>query len=164
MGICGQCCQVMVMYLRLATHTCTCNLWMLSGIPCVHSQAEINYIHKDPTQFLPSCFQKDKYIATYNQNIQPVGGSNLWPRTEFIKPLLPPVRKMPGRPKLKRVKHASESQDAKHPSQRLKVPRTVRCGKCQQIGHNKISCTNDEVPNSPVPKRKIGRPRKDGGG
>ncbi|CAH1412026.1 unnamed protein product [Lactuca virosa] len=34
---------------------------------------------------------------------------------------------MPGRPKLKRVKHAFESQDAKYPSQRLKVPKTVRC-------------------------------------
>ncbi|CAH1429240.1 unnamed protein product [Lactuca virosa] len=148
----------------LANHTCTCNLWMLSGIPCMHSQAAINYVHKDPSQFLYSWFHKDKYVATYSQNIQPVGGSNLWPMTEFIKPLPPPVRRMPGRPKVNRVKHASESQDAKYPSQRLKVTRTVRCGKCQQLGHNKISCTNNEVPKPPVPKRKIGRPRKDGGG
>ncbi|CAH1434395.1 unnamed protein product [Lactuca virosa] len=28
----------------------------------------------------------------------------------------------------------------------LNVPRIVRCGKCQQLGHNKITCTNDEVP------------------
>nr|KAJ0186650.1 hypothetical protein LSAT_V11C900500190 [Lactuca sativa] len=115
----------------LANHTCTCNLWMLSGIPCVHSQAAINY------------------------NKQPIGGSNLWLMTEFIKPLPPLVRRMSGRPKVNRVKHASESEDAKYPSQRLK---------CQQLRHNKISCTNDEVPKPPVPKRKIGRPRKDGGG
>nr|KAJ0206576.1 hypothetical protein LSAT_V11C500296140 [Lactuca sativa] len=93
----------------LATHTCTCNLWMLSGIPC------------------------DKYVATYSQN--------LCSRTKLIKPLPPQVRRMTGRPKLKRVKHACESQDAKYPSQR-----------------------NDEVPKPPVPKRKIGRPKKDGGG
>ncbi|CAH1445172.1 unnamed protein product [Lactuca virosa] len=30
----------------LATHTCTCNLWKLFGIPCVHGQAAINFIHK----------------------------------------------------------------------------------------------------------------------
>nr|KAJ0227058.1 hypothetical protein LSAT_V11C100029720 [Lactuca sativa] len=148
----------------LANHTCTCNLWMLSGIPCVHSQAVINYVHKDPSEFISSSFHKDKYVATYSQNIQPIGGSNLWPMTEFIKPLPPLVRRMPGRPKVNRVKHASESEDAKYPSQRLKVTRTVRCGKCQQLGHNKISCTNDEVPKPHVPKRKIGRPRKDGGG
>nr|KAJ0202631.1 hypothetical protein LSAT_V11C500273190 [Lactuca sativa] len=142
----------------LANHTCTCNLWMLSGIPCVHTQAAINYVHKDPSEFISSWFHKDKY------NIQPVGGSNLWPMTEFIKPLPPPVRRMPGRPKVNKVKHASKSEDAKYPSQRLKVTRTVRCGKCQQLGDNKISCTNDEVPKPPVPKRKIGRLRKDGGG
>ncbi|CAI9298785.1 unnamed protein product [Lactuca saligna] len=148
----------------LANHTCPCNLWRLSGIPCVDSQAAINYVHKDPSEFISSWFHKDKYVATYIQNIQPVGGSNLWPVTEFIKPLPPLVRRMPGRPKVNRVKHASELEDAKYPSQRLKVTRTVRCGKCQQLGHNKISCTNDEVPKPPVPKRKIGRPRKDGGG
>ncbi|XP_023754736.2 uncharacterized protein LOC111903179 [Lactuca sativa] len=38
----------------LANHTCTCNLWMLSGIPCVHSQAAINYVHKDPSEFISS--------------------------------------------------------------------------------------------------------------
>nr|KAJ0196374.1 hypothetical protein LSAT_V11C700363940 [Lactuca sativa] len=139
----------------LANHSCTCNLWMLSGIPCVHSQAAINYVHKDLSEFISSWFHKDKYVATYSQNIQPIGGSNLWPMTEFIKPLPPPARRMSGRPKVNRVKHASESED---------VTRTVRCGKCQQLGHNNISCTNAEVPKPPIPKRKIGRPRKDGGG
>ncbi|CAI9303471.1 unnamed protein product [Lactuca saligna] len=94
----------------------------------------------------------------------PVGGSNLWLMNKLIKSLPPLVRRMPGRPKVNRVKHASESEDAKYPFQRLKVTRTVRCGKFQQLGHNKISCTNDEVPKPPIPKRKIGRPRKDGGG
>ncbi|CAH1425724.1 unnamed protein product [Lactuca virosa] len=42
--------------------------------------------------------------------------------------------------------------------------RTVRCGKCQELGHNKISCKNDEGPKDPIQKRKIGRPRKDGCG
>nr|KAJ0194361.1 hypothetical protein LSAT_V11C800425480 [Lactuca sativa] len=148
----------------LANHTCTYNLWMLSGIPCVHIQATINYVHKDTSEFISSWFHKDKYVAAYSHNIQPVGGRNLWPMTEFIKPLPPLVRRMPGRPKVNRVKHASESEDAKYPSQRLKVTRIVRCGKCQQLGHNKISCKNDEVTKPPVPKRKIGRPRKDGGG
>ncbi|CAH1432181.1 unnamed protein product [Lactuca virosa] len=71
---------------------------------------------------------------------------------------------MTGRPKVKRVKHASESQDVKYPSQWLKVPRTVRCGNFQELGHNKISCKNGEVPKPHVPKRKIRKPRKDMGG
>nr|KAJ0219824.1 hypothetical protein LSAT_V11C200062670 [Lactuca sativa] len=121
---------------------------MLSGIPCVHGQATINYLHRDPLKFLSPWFHKDKLIATYMDNI-------LLQRTDFVKTLPPLVRRMPGRPKVNRRKHASESQDSKYPTQREKIPRTVGCGKCQHIGHNKSSWKNKEVP-------KFGRPRKDG--
>ena len=30
----------------LEARTCTCRLWDLSGIPCVHANVVINYIHK----------------------------------------------------------------------------------------------------------------------
>ncbi|CAI9300790.1 unnamed protein product [Lactuca saligna] len=82
----------------------------------------------------------------------------------FLPTSIRTIRMIPGRHKVKKVKRASESQDAKYPSQRLKVPWTIRCGNCQESWHNKFSCTNREVPMPPVPKRKIGRPRKDGGG
>ena len=36
----------------LDAHTCTCHLWDLAGIPCVHGQAAINYIHRDPREFI----------------------------------------------------------------------------------------------------------------
>ncbi|CAH1423663.1 unnamed protein product [Lactuca virosa] len=71
---------------------------------------------------------------------------------------------MPGRPKTKRRRHASECQDSKFPTQKAKVSRTVRCGKCRELGHNKLSCKNGEGPSDPVPKRKNGRPKGDGGG
>nr|KAJ0204651.1 hypothetical protein LSAT_V11C500279440 [Lactuca sativa] len=80
----------------LATHTCTCKFWMLSGIPCVHVQVAIKFIYKDPNKFISSWFYKDNYVATYMENI-------------------------------------------------LLVPRTVRCGNCQELGDNKVSCTNGEV-------------------
>ncbi|KAL4592317.1 hypothetical protein LXL04_005308 [Taraxacum kok-saghyz] len=77
---------------------------MLSGIPCVHAQAAINFIHKDAVNFIASWYHKKNYIVVYTDNILPVNGSNMWPRTEFIKPLPPFVRRMPGRPKVKRRK------------------------------------------------------------
>ncbi|KAL4583189.1 hypothetical protein LXL04_007755 [Taraxacum kok-saghyz] len=118
----------------LSAHTCTCNLWMISGIPF------------------------------YTDNILPVNGSNMWPRTEFIKPLPPLVRRMPGRPKVKRRKHATEAEDAKYPTQRVKQSRTVRCRNCQNLGHNMNSCKNNTTSRAQEPKRKNGRPRKDGSG
>ncbi|KAL4583176.1 hypothetical protein LXL04_007742 [Taraxacum kok-saghyz] len=148
----------------LSAHTCTCNLWMIYGIPCVHAQAVINFIHKDAVNFIDSWYHKKNYIAVYTDNILPVNGSNMWPRTEFIKPLPPLVRRMPGRPKVKRRKHATEAEDAKYPTQRVKQSRTVRCGNCQNLGHNRNSCKNNTTPRAQEPKRKNGRPRKDGSG
>lgn len=87
-------------------------------------------MHKDPIEFLSPWFHKEKLIAKYMDNILPVGGSNMWQKIDFIKPLPPLVRRMPGRPKVNRRKHASESQDSNYPTQRAKIPRTVRCGKC----------------------------------
>lgn len=90
-------------------HTCTCKLWMVSGIPCVHGQVAINSMHKNLIEFISPWFRKDKLIPTYMENALLVGGSNMWQRTNFIKPLPPLVRRMPGRPKVYRRKHASES-------------------------------------------------------
>ncbi|CAH1415611.1 unnamed protein product [Lactuca virosa] len=49
---------------------------------------------------------------------------------------------MPGRPKTKRRRHASECQDSKFPTQKANVSRTVRCGKYRELGHNKLSFVN----------------------
>ncbi|KAL4583184.1 hypothetical protein LXL04_007750 [Taraxacum kok-saghyz] len=101
--------------------------------------------------------------------VVPSGGdvfetSNMWPRTEFIKPLPPLVRRMPGRPKVKRRKHATEAEDAKYLTQRVKQSRTVRCGNCPNLRRNRNSCKNNTTPRAQEPKRKNGRPRKDGSG
>ncbi|CAH1433752.1 unnamed protein product [Lactuca virosa] len=88
----------------------------------------------------------------------------MWPHTEYLKPLLPLVRRIQGRPKTKRIRHASKTQDCKYLTQKAKIRRTIRCGKCRELSHNKLSCTNGEGPNKPVPTRKSGRPRGDGGG
>lgn len=89
---------------------------MLFGIPYVHGQTTINYVHKDPIYFNSSRFHKDKLTATYMENIFLVGGCNMWQRTDFIKPLPPFLRRMLGRPKVTRRKHALESQDTKYPT------------------------------------------------
>ncbi|CAH1447328.1 unnamed protein product [Lactuca virosa] len=148
----------------LDAHSCSCRLWEISGLPCVHAQAAINFTHRDPTDFISFWYHKDKFIEIYKDNILPVNGSNMWPYTEYLKPLPPLVRRMPGRPKTKRRRHASECQDSKFPTQKAKVSRTVRCGKCRELGHNKLSCKNGEGLSDPVPKRKNGRPKGDGGG
>ena len=108
---------------------CTYRLWDLSGIPCVHAIAAINYIHKTPEGYVHPYFSKDTFLSCYETNIKPVNGSNMWEETPFLKSLPPLVRRMPGRPKTKRKRHRSE-QTSKFSTTRVSVARTVRCGKC----------------------------------
>nr|KAJ0198923.1 hypothetical protein LSAT_V11C600306500 [Lactuca sativa] len=148
----------------LEQHYCTCRLWEISGIPCVRGQAAINYTHMNPTDFLSIWFQKEKFMAAYTTNISPVNGSNLWAPTDYIKPLPPLTRRMPGRPKTKRRRHVSEVNDSKFPTVRARVCRTVRSSKCLQFRHNLKSCKNERVMKEYVPPRKPGRPRRGGNG
>ncbi|XP_023740456.1 uncharacterized protein LOC111888537 [Lactuca sativa] len=67
----------------LEARTCTCRLWDLFGIPCVHANAAINYIHKTADGYINECFSKDRFIECYKSNIMPVNGSNLWEQTPF---------------------------------------------------------------------------------
>ncbi|CAH1417490.1 unnamed protein product [Lactuca virosa] len=76
----------------------TCRLWELSGISCVHAQATIIYTQQDPARFISTRFGKDKFLATYESNILPVNGSNMWEPIPYTKPLPPVERRMPGRP------------------------------------------------------------------
>ncbi|KAI3720870.1 hypothetical protein L2E82_31868 [Cichorium intybus] len=138
---------------------CTCRLWEVSGIPCVHAQAAILYTQQDPVEFISSWFSKDKFIASYASNIQPVNGSNLWVETPYTKPLPPLEKRMPGRPSIKRKRHVSEYEDKY--SQVSGKGRTVQCTNCLQKGHNKLSCKNPKVIPDPKPKKKMGRPRLD---
>ncbi|CAH1427469.1 unnamed protein product [Lactuca virosa] len=139
--------------------TCSCWLWDLAGIPCVHANAAINFIHQTPDAYINAYFSKEKFRQCYSTNIEPVNGSNLWAQTEYIKPLPPMSRRMPGRPATKRKMHASE-KESKFSKTKVKVARTTRCGNCLEYGHNKRACKNERKQYVPPPPKKTGRPRK----
>nr|KAJ0210519.1 hypothetical protein LSAT_V11C400167440 [Lactuca sativa] len=134
---------------------CTCKLCDLAGIPCVHAIATINYIHQTPDEYIDDMLSKEQFLKCYSANISPVNGSNLWPQTEYIKPLPPVSRRMHGRPKVNRRRHVTENDGRVH------SPRTVRCGKCFEYGHNQKGCKNATREPIPMPPKKKGRPRKE---
>nr|KAJ0195723.1 hypothetical protein LSAT_V11C700376270 [Lactuca sativa] len=139
--------------------TCSCRLWDLAAIPCVHANATINFIHQTPDAYINAYFSKEKFRQLHLANIELVNGSNLWAQTEYIKPLPPMSRRMPGRPATKRKRHASE-KDNKFSTTNMKVARTTRCGNCLEYGHNKRTCKNERKQYVPPPPKKTGRPRK----
>ncbi|KAL4564998.1 hypothetical protein LXL04_029079 [Taraxacum kok-saghyz] len=136
----------------LGSWYCTCRLWELSGVPCVHAIAAMYFDHQNPEDFINPVFSIEKFKSSYDTFIQPMNGSNLWHTTPYEKPLPPISRRMPGRPTVNRKRHASEN-DNRRPGKR-----TVMCKNCQQFGHNKKSCKNPSKELDPKPKKNIGRP------
>ncbi|CAH1440277.1 unnamed protein product [Lactuca virosa] len=139
--------------------TYLCRLWDLAGIPCVHANAVINFIHQTPDAYINAYFSKEKFRQCYSTNIEPVNVSNLWAQTEYIKPLPPMSRRMLGRSAAKRRRHASE-KESKFSTTKVKVSRTTRCGNCLEYGHNKRACRNERKQYVPPLPKKTGRPRK----
>lgn len=121
--------------------SCSCRVWQLSGIPCEHGFAVIYHLHNNPDSYVSEWFKKPRFISGYNHCIFPLQGMSQWPSTDKAKPLPPIARRMPGRPKHKRKRDATESDGNR---QRLsRVGRVMHCTICKGEGHNRTTCKED---------------------
>lgn len=127
---------------------CSCYRWQLTGIPCAHAIQCIYFLKKRPEEYVHYYFHKETYLRTYSHFLHPLNGQNMWPKTNFVPPLPPIIRRPPGRPKRQRRRNADETQN---PSQgRLRKTDTViRCGKCHLMGHNSRTCRGQPVGGNP---------------
>ncbi|CAH1413266.1 unnamed protein product [Lactuca virosa] len=140
----------------LGEQLCTCRLWEISGIPCVHACATMNHTQQQPETLTSSWFSKEKFVETYKGNIRPLNGSKMWARTPYAKPLPSPARRMPGRPKTRRRKHVTEKNGE---YRKIKsVGGTKICQNCWEEWHNKRTCKNPTKPQTPKEKKRKGRP------
>lgn len=123
----------------LEARTCACRRWDLSGIPCKHDVAAINFMRMKPEDFVHECYLKKTYMAIYSNTIKPLNGMNLWPRSDEATILPPQYTRQPGRPKTKRIKDASEKADNVGPKLG-KIQRSLKCSNCGVLGHNMKTC------------------------
>lgn len=129
---------------NLHTKKCLCRMWELSGIPCVHAVAAYMHMKMDPDLGVSEYYSQNKWFESYQYSIRPVFGSKLWKPTSNPTPLPPIERKLPGRPRKKRIKHPTENDHAIS-----RQGRVMHCNKCWEAGHNKSSCTNTPKPKPP---------------
>ncbi|XP_060168755.1 uncharacterized protein LOC132599411 isoform X2 [Lycium barbarum] len=116
---------------------CDCRLWMLGGIPCPHVVCAYYYLNLDLDAHVEHWYRKETFLKAYSHFIQPITNTRMWPKT--INPSIePPVpRKMPGRPKKKRMKDKDKPKKyGKLSKKGVKMP----CSLCKQVGHNKTAC------------------------
>ncbi|GKD26695.1 hypothetical protein Tco_1232909 [Tanacetum coccineum] len=118
---------------NLETHKCTCRLWDLTGIPCIHGVATYAFLMNDPAKGVSDFYSKKAWQNCYSSFIKPVGGQSMWVKIGLPPPMPPTKRVMPCRPKGKRKKHPSEVNDSS--SQRVsRFGRTMTCSNCYQRG------------------------------
>ncbi|KAF6157179.1 hypothetical protein GIB67_041640 [Kingdonia uniflora] len=86
--------------LNLEKHICTCNVWQITGLPCVHEVKVINQLKYQWVGVVA-------YVAIYNQAVNLIADSSEWGEpTRDIRP--PPLLKPTGRPRTLRRREADE--------------------------------------------------------
>ncbi|XP_057808518.1 uncharacterized protein LOC131022996 [Salvia miltiorrhiza] len=143
---------------HVENRTCTCRVWQTVGIPCLHAIAAIEFMEHDPASYVNEYYTIEQYKQAYSFGLEPLNGERLWPQVEgyVVKP--PSIRKMPGRPKLKR-KRAAHEVDPVNPNKLRRHGQKITCKNCGQVGHNSRGCKNKTVVKVPKDKGKPGRPR-----
>ena len=118
--------------------TCACREWQITGIPCIHAVASINWLNKDPVNFVDPYYSVENYIQTYKHALEPINGEKMWPKADGL-PIKPPhVKKMSGRPKISRRRAPEE--DPKNPTKLTRCGIQMTCQVCEGEGHNKRTC------------------------
>ncbi|KAL9672229.1 hypothetical protein QQ045_028479 [Rhodiola kirilowii] len=56
------------------SYTYDCNLWDLTGIPCVHACAAIFHINGNPDNYEHHSLKKENFIKAYEASINPMPG------------------------------------------------------------------------------------------
>ncbi|XP_058733572.1 uncharacterized protein LOC131605205 [Vicia villosa] len=83
---------------NLSTKTCSCRLWMLTGLSCCHAMTCMKS-QLDVEKFMPDYYKKAVYEACYAIVIFPVNGENMGEKKDYDELQPPPIKRQPGRPK-----------------------------------------------------------------
>ncbi|XP_015966742.1 uncharacterized protein LOC107490475 [Arachis duranensis] len=144
----------------LGKKLCTCQFWMLTGIPCVHACAALSRVNKSPDDFCHPLVTMESYKATYNHHINPIPGQLLWEVSEFNKPRAPKVKRPPEKLKMKRRMDSDEkhgggkrsridikNNDNTHLKRQLGK---FTCSYCGDKGHTKRGCKKKRLADAAV--------------
>ncbi|XP_020587097.1 uncharacterized protein LOC110029241 [Phalaenopsis equestris] len=117
---------------NMDTYTCTCNRFVISGIPCAHITAVCMSMQISYYNLCAKYFTSDVYRQTYDMKLHPVEEENA-SRSQEGKIVTPPaVARKRGRPPSVRINKG--------------MPAAVyRCSKCKQDGHNFRTCKTEQL-------------------
>ncbi|PWA77315.1 transposase, mutator type [Artemisia annua] len=92
---------------------CGCRMWELTGIPCKHAVAAINYMNEDgkgvavPEEWVHAAYSLETWVRMYSFKINGCSGRRYWPRIESTTVIIPPNH----RPQVDRPTKKMKSND-----------------------------------------------------
>ncbi|KAH9652077.1 SWIM-type domain-containing protein [Citrus sinensis] len=119
----------------LQKRTCSCRVFQLDQLVCAHAIAACLTHRVDFINLCSDFYTTESLAMAYAQPVEPVGDVADWEVPDEVQEMqvYPPVEAPPpGRHKELRIPSAGEDVDR----------RTVRCGRCHELGHNRKRCKN----------------------
>ncbi|KAL4026414.1 hypothetical protein IC575_014844 [Cucumis melo] len=118
---------------NLQIKECTCKEFQAEQLPCSHAIAAARDRNINVYSLCANYYTNECLLAAYAETVYPVGNQSDWKTSEHyvhMSVLPSKVVKRVGRPKKKRIPSVGEA------------PKLHKCGRCKQIGHNRLTCTN----------------------
>ncbi|KAH9718027.1 SWIM-type domain-containing protein [Citrus sinensis] len=120
--------------------TCSCRVFQLDQLVCAHAITACLRVRVDYISLCSDYYSKDSLVMAYAEPVELIGDMTDWDIPEAIQEIKvnPPIEAPPPgrRPEL-RIPSIGEDVNR----------RTVRCGRCNQPGHNRKRCKNPIVSN-----------------
>ncbi|RYR04781.1 hypothetical protein Ahy_B06g084557 [Arachis hypogaea] len=132
------------MVVDLGKRLCTCQFWMLTGIPCVHACAALARVNKRPEDFCHPLVTMDSYKKTYEHHINPLPGQSLWEKSVYNQSQAPNIKRKPEKLATKRRKDFDQGTSGnKKPKQTVTLKKQLKpftYNYCGVKGHTKRGC------------------------
>ncbi|XP_019095110.1 PREDICTED: uncharacterized protein LOC104757102 [Camelina sativa] len=122
---------------HLKNKTCTCCVFDIDRIPCIHAIAAAKRTNMDEYKLVDHFYLTDIWAKAYAESIHPSGDVKSWVFPDSLDVFFcapPQTRIKSGRPPEKRKRSIGEFGVPGSKSQRYK------CGRCGREGHNKSTC------------------------
>nr|XP_043616017.1 protein FAR-RED ELONGATED HYPOCOTYL 3-like [Erigeron canadensis] len=112
---------------------CSCRLWQVKGLPCVHATALIAFTRdSDWDKYVDPYFSIEKFKEAYALDFGTIFGKDQWVHIDTEEKIYPPIiKRPPGRPKKNRIVSRNEPKRRSH-----------KCPRCGQFGHREKTCNN----------------------
>ncbi|XP_038693785.1 uncharacterized protein LOC119991510 [Tripterygium wilfordii] len=115
----------------LASKTCSCRVFDIDHIPCVHAFAACRVRKLLIISLCSQYYRTDRLLLAYAEPINPVLNIDTNVLTEEVRVVLPPkTRRKSGRPKKRRIPSSGEQIQKR------------KCSRCKQDGHNRQTCSH----------------------